>query len=176
MSAAPSYPHSGGRIFLCMTRTQTRTYGVLDPSTRQPLLAAMLRAFCWLVSNVGSVFGLILNRTTRAWHADKAEGDQLPTPNDTQKRNLVGPRADAPRPAVDAQSRDHTCCASPLRHDAPHRATSPGPAGGGRHALLAESPLAKGGGGGSPRLRSETEGAVFTPAIPRVVCARGEGA
>ena len=48
-----------------MTRTQMRTYGVITPSTRQPLLAAMLRAFAWLVSNVASAFGLITNRTAR---------------------------------------------------------------------------------------------------------------
>ena len=134
----------------------------------------MLRAFCWLVSNVVSMLARIFNRPNRDWHTDEAHEDQLPTPNDTHKRNLIGPPGSGP--AVDAQRRDHSCCASPLRHDAPHRATSPGPSGGGRHALLAGSPLAKGGGGGSPRLRGETEGAVFTLAIPCVVCARGEGA
>ena len=83
---APSYPHSSSRIFEPMTRTQTRTYGVLNPSTRQPLLEAMLRAFCWLVSNVASLFGLTITRHTRDWHTDEAEDDHLPTPNDpTQK-------------------------------------------------------------------------------------------
>jgi len=48
-----------------MTRTRTRAYGVLNPSTRQPLLEAMLRAFCWLVSNVVSMFRTIFNRPTR---------------------------------------------------------------------------------------------------------------
>ena len=42
--------------------------------------------------------------------------------------------------------------------------------------FITESSLAKGGGGGSPRLRGETEGAVFTLAIPRVVRTGGERA
>jgi len=75
----------GGRIMAHMTRTQTRTYGVITPSTRQPLLAAMRRAFAWLVSNVASAFGLITNRTARDWHTDDARKDQLPTPNDKQQ-------------------------------------------------------------------------------------------
>ncbi len=84
--ASPSYPRSSGRIFVRMTRTQTRTYGVAIPSSRQPLLAAMLRAFAWLVSNVASTLGMIFNRTTRDWHTDEAREAQLPTPNDpTQK-------------------------------------------------------------------------------------------
>ncbi len=46
----------------------------------------MLRAFCWLVSNVVSFLGKIIHRSTRDWHTDNAEDDQLPTPNDpTQK-------------------------------------------------------------------------------------------
>jgi hypothetical protein len=69
-----------------MTRTQTRTYGVVTPSSRQPLLEAMLRAFCWLMSNVAWLFGPTINRHTRDWHTDEAEDDHLPTPNDpTQK-------------------------------------------------------------------------------------------
>jgi len=46
------------------------------------LLEAMLRVFAWLVSNVASTLGMIFNRTTRDWHTDEAEDDQLPTPND----------------------------------------------------------------------------------------------
>ena len=126
----------------------------------------MLRAFAWLVSNIVSTLATIFNRPTRDWHTDETHEDQLPTPNDTHKRNLIGTPGSSP--AVDAQRRDHSCCASPLRHDAPHRATSPGSAGGGRHAFITESSLAKGGGGGSPRLRGETEGAVFTLAISRI--------
>jgi hypothetical protein len=45
---------------------------VIDPSSRQPLLAAMLRAFCWLVSNVVSMFWTIFKRNTRDWHTDDA--------------------------------------------------------------------------------------------------------
>ena len=65
-----------------MTRTQTRAYGVVTPSSRQPLLEAMLRAFAWLVSNVVSMFRTIFNRPTRDWHTDEAHDDQLPTPGD----------------------------------------------------------------------------------------------
>jgi len=46
----------------------------------------MLRAFCWLMSNVAWLFGPTINRHTRDWHTDEAEDDHLPTPNDpTQK-------------------------------------------------------------------------------------------
>jgi hypothetical protein len=65
-----------------MTRRQTRSYGVVTPSSRQPLLEAMLRAFAWLVSNVVSTCRTIFNRNTRDWHTDRAEEDQRPTPND----------------------------------------------------------------------------------------------
>jgi hypothetical protein len=84
--ASPSYPHFSGLMFVRMTRRQTRAYGVAIPSRRQPLLAAMLRAFCWLVFNVVSMFRTIFNRPTRDWHTDDAHEDQFPTPNDpTQK-------------------------------------------------------------------------------------------
>ncbi len=69
-----------------MTRPQTRTYGVATPSTRQPLLEAMLRAFAWLASNVASLLGVILPRNTRAWHTGRAEGDQLQTPSDLHNK------------------------------------------------------------------------------------------
>ena len=69
-----------------MTRTRTHAYGVVTPSSRQPLLEVMLRAFSWLVSNVAWLFGPTINRHTRDWHTDEAEDDHLPTPNDpTQK-------------------------------------------------------------------------------------------
>ena len=73
-------------MFVGMTRPQTRTYGVVTPSTRQPLLEAMLRAFVWLVSNAVSMLATIFNRPTRDWHTADANEDQFPTPNDpTQK-------------------------------------------------------------------------------------------
>jgi hypothetical protein len=50
------------------------------------LLAAMLRAFAWLVSNVVSMLATIFNRRNRDWHTADANEDQFPTPNDpTQK-------------------------------------------------------------------------------------------
>ncbi|MEQ1784128.1 MAG: hypothetical protein ABMA14_22455 [Hyphomonadaceae bacterium] len=48
----------------------------------------MLRAFAWLVSNVGSMFGMFFNRPTRDWHTDAAQEDQLPAPNDIQKETF----------------------------------------------------------------------------------------
>ena len=73
-------------MFVRMTRTRTHAYGVVTPSSLQPLLEAMLRAFRWLVSNVVSMLATIFNRTTRDWHTDDAHEDQFPTPNDpTQK-------------------------------------------------------------------------------------------
>ena len=80
-----------------MTRTQTRAYGVVTPSSRQPLLEAMLRAFVWLVSNLALACRAILNRPTRDWHTDEPEEDQLEAPNDiTQETNsevavILGP-------------------------------------------------------------------------------------
>ena len=76
-----------------MTRTQTRTYGVVTPSTRQPLLEAMLRAFVWLVSNVASFLGLIIHRSIRDWHTDETHEDQLPTPSDITQET---PQAEPP--------------------------------------------------------------------------------
>jgi hypothetical protein len=78
-------------MFRPMTRTQTRTYGVVTPSSRQPLLEAMLRAFCWLVSNVVSTCRTIIHRNTRDWHTDEAHEDQLPTPSDITQET---PQAD----------------------------------------------------------------------------------
>ena len=50
----------------------------------------MLRAFAWLVSNVGSMFGMVINRNPRDWHTDAAGEGQLPTPNDLhQEINLA---------------------------------------------------------------------------------------
>ncbi|MEQ1780820.1 MAG: hypothetical protein ABMA14_05635 [Hyphomonadaceae bacterium] len=42
----------------------------------------MLRAFAWLVSNVVSLLGTVINRNTRDWHTDATEDVQLPTSND----------------------------------------------------------------------------------------------
>ena len=92
MRVAPSAPHLSGRMFVGMTRPQTRTYGVVTPSTRQPLLEAMLRAFAWLVSNVVSMLATIFNRPTRDWHTAESEETQLPTSNDlTQETCQAAP-------------------------------------------------------------------------------------
>ncbi len=76
------------RTLLRMTRTQPRPYGVITPSSRQPLLEAMLRAFVWLVSNVVLACRTIFNRTTRDWHTDAAQEAQLPLPNDLTQEIL----------------------------------------------------------------------------------------
>jgi hypothetical protein len=52
-------------MFNSMTGRQTRAQGVVTSSTRQPLLAAILRVFTWLVSNVALAFGTIFNRRSR---------------------------------------------------------------------------------------------------------------
>ena len=92
MHAAPSAPRLDGRMFVGMTRPQTRTYGVVTPSTRQPLLEAMLRAFVWLVSNAVSMLATIFNRHTRDWHTDDANENQFPTPSGiTQETHQAAP-------------------------------------------------------------------------------------
>ena len=96
---------SDGRIVVRVTRTQTRTCGVIAPSRRQPLLAAMLRAFAWLVSNVGSVLGAIFNRSSRDWHMEEAQEVQLPLSNDLHNKETYqaepsGPSAGSGLPAA----------------------------------------------------------------------------
>ena len=69
-----------------------RAYGFGPPSSRQLLLQAMLRVFAWLVSNVVSLLGMILNHRPRDWHTDAAREDQLPRSNDiTQESQLWRP-------------------------------------------------------------------------------------
>ncbi len=136
-------------MFEPMTRTQTRTYGVVTPSTRQPLLEAMLRAFVWLVSNVASFLGLILHRNTRDWHTHDANEDQLPTPNDLTQEPCQaeptglstgsGPRAASPAKAG-VQTPHGVRTSKP---SAPRALTGPPPSRGMRLATptLALSPL-----------------------------------
>jgi hypothetical protein len=147
---APSYPHPSGRMFVRMTRTRTRTYGVIDPSSRQPLLAAMLRAFCWLLSNVVSMLATIFNRTTRDWHTDDAHENQFPTPSDLHNKETSqaeptglstgsGPRAASPAKAG-VQTPHSVRTRNP---SAPRALTGPPPSRGTRLAtpMLALSPL-----------------------------------
>ena len=81
-----------GLIVSPMTRTQTRAYGVSNPSSRQLLLVAMLRAFAWLVSNVGSTLRTIFNRNTRDWHTDRAEEVQLQPSTDITEKEPQPPQ------------------------------------------------------------------------------------
>jgi hypothetical protein len=109
-----------------MTRPQTRTYGVAIPSSRQPLLEAMLRAFGWLVSNVAWLFGPTINRHTRDWHTDAAREDQLPTPSDptpkeahTSQPSVSGKRAARiPRIPVASTQGTETHSHAPRNQDA----------------------------------------------------------
>ena len=136
-------------MFEPMTRTQTRTYGVIDPSSRQPLLAAMLRAFCWLVSNVVSMLAPIFNRHTRDWHTDDAQDDQLPTPNDlTEETRQAEPTGlstgSGPSAASPAKAGVQTPHEVRTRNpSAPRALTGPPPSRGTRLAtpMLALSPL-----------------------------------
>jgi hypothetical protein len=89
-----------------MTRSKTRSYGMVTPPHIQPLLAAALRAFVWLVSNLGSMFRTIFNRRLRDWHTDAASEALSPTSTDQPEGTLSGPPG--PRPAVDAQRRNAT--------------------------------------------------------------------
>jgi hypothetical protein len=128
MRAAPSYPHSGGRIFEPMTRTRTRTYGVATPSTRQPLLEAMLRAFCWLVSNVVSTCRTIFNRRNRDWHTDETHEDQLPTPSDlTEETRQAAPTGlstgSGPRAASSREARVRNGAEGAIWSGGPNRVT-----------------------------------------------------
>jgi hypothetical protein len=83
---SPSYPHSSDRIIVRMTQRQTHAYGVAIPSSRQPLLKAMLRVFAWLVSNVASMVATIFNRNTRDWHTGEAREGLLPISNDLHNK------------------------------------------------------------------------------------------
>ena len=149
MHAAPSAPRLDGRMFVGMTRPQTRTYGVVTPSTRQPLLEAMLRAFVWLVSNAVSMLATIFNRHTRDWHTDGAHEDQLPMPNDlTQEKLQAAPTGltsgSGPSAAFPAEAGIQTPHNVRTRNpSAPSALTGPLPSRGTRLATLARalSPL-----------------------------------
>ena len=96
----------------CMTRTQTRTYGVSNPSSRQLLLVAMLRVFVWLASNVVSKARTIFNRTTRDWHTGRTEEVQLPISTDIQKGTtaLFPPSVRSTRGGGSPRLRGETAC------------------------------------------------------------------
>jgi hypothetical protein len=109
----------------------------------------MLRTFCWLVSNVVSMLATIFNRTTRDWHTDEVEDDQLTTPNDITEETRQaeptgltsgsGPLAAFPAEAgIQTPHSVRTCNPS-----APHALTRPPPSRGTRLATStpAFSPL-----------------------------------
>ena len=111
-----------------MTRTRTRTYGVATPSTRQPLLEAMLRAFCWLVSNVVSTCRTIFNRPIRDWHTDETHEDQLPTPSDlTEETRQAAPTGlstgSGPRAASSREARVRNGAEGAIWSGGPNRVT-----------------------------------------------------
>ena len=113
----------------------------MTPSSRQPLLEAMLRAFAWLVSNVVSTLRTIFNRRTRDWHTDAASEVQLPTsaditekepqpsqPSFSGKRDVSAEarraQAEARIPGIPVASSRGTTTYSPEAHnqDARHKA------------------------------------------------------
>jgi hypothetical protein len=79
---------------------------MVTPPHIQPLLDAALRAFLWLVSNLGSMFRTIFNRRLRDWHTDAAS-EALPLTSTDQPE---GPNSAPPgsRPAVDAHRQKAT--------------------------------------------------------------------
>ena len=143
--SSPSYTHISGRIFAAMTPARTASHGLVIPPPLQHWLHVVLMLFAELVSHAVSTLQMVFVRRTHDWHT-KAAPEDLPraTTGIHNKEQHSGPpgsltqksrrRRRLEGPAVDAQRRDHTRCASPFRHDAAHRATSPGSAGGG-HVL-----------------------------------------
>ncbi len=132
-------------MFVGMTRARSRTHGLVIPPLSQPLLTAALCVFVSLVLGVASTLQMICAVFRRDWHTIEA-GKVLPRETSgIHNKEHSGPLG--LRPAVTAQRRAHTRCASNLRHDATHT----------------ESSRAEGGGGGSPRLHGEPEGAVSKP-------------
>jgi hypothetical protein len=81
---------------------------MVTPPHIQPLLDAALRAFLWLVSDLGSICRTIFNRRSRDWHTAAASEALSPTSTDQPEGTNSGPCADAPHPAVDAQRRTRT--------------------------------------------------------------------
>jgi hypothetical protein len=77
---------------------------MVTPPHIQPLLAAALRAFLWLVSNLGSIACKAFKRRPRDWHTAAASEALSPTSTDQPEGTFSGPRADAPHPAADAQA------------------------------------------------------------------------
>ena len=137
-----------------MTRKQTRTYGVVTPSTRQPLLEAMLCAFAWLVSNVVSICRTIFKRHIRDWHADRAEEVQCPTPNDitqeaqTSQPSFSGKAAGSiPRiPVVSSQgTTTNSLCAKSqdARHKAEHDSDGVAPTRASQALILSSTQSAR---------------------------------
>ena len=169
-----------------MTRTQTRAYGVITPSSRQPLLEAMLRAFAWLVSNVVSRSRAIFNRRPRDWHMDAAQEVQLPRPNDiTQETRQAEPTGlstgSGLKPASPAQAGVQTPHDVRTRNPSALRAlTGPPPSRGTR---LATRPLLSPvfPGEGALRRRPGTQGrrtrlsAHPTPGFPLCALTRSGG-
>ncbi len=157
--AAPQIVRARGRHRMApMTRTQTRAYGVVTPSSRQPLLEAMLRVFALLVSNVALLFGAILNRRRRDWHTDAVAADQRPAANEKQhgaplsQPSFSGKAAGCiPRtPVASTQgTTPHSLwsCNQDARHKAEHGSSA---------AESARTSIPPPNGGGAPRAHTST--------------------
>ena len=155
-----------------MTRTRARTYGVITPSTRQPLLAAMLRAFAWLVSNVASMFATIFNRTARDWHTDDARKDQLPTPNDLTGKVQHASQGTTPySPATKNNNARYTAAYDASAAESA-RSSAPPPNGGGAACTPISTMAFRWGADLTTRPIKRGKGRTRRHTVPHLTCTR----
>ena len=173
------YGAAGRGIIQPMTRARNHANGVRSPSLPQLWLTAMLRAFVELVLNVASTFRMKARRSpvnvtptmphnlparTTATHQETNAAQQSSPPIALILRSAAKLRVSKDEgvlttPSVSLGSRQAIhlpqCFALMEANRAPMRAT--------KGNCLHHS---KSGGGGSPRLRGETEGARATRTAP----------
>ena len=172
------YGAAGRGIIQPMTRARNHANGVRSPSLPQLWLTAMLRAFVELVLNVASTFrmkarrspvnatpttpGNLPQRTTDTHQETNAAQQSSPIALILSSARSARPSKDEgvlTTPSVSLGSRQAIhlpqCCALMEANRAPMPAT--------KGNCLHHS---KSGGGGSPRVRGETEGVRATPTAP----------
>jgi hypothetical protein len=157
---SPSYTCMSDRILRAMSRARTQTREFGSQPLSQLLLAAALCAFVMIVKNVAAMFGMRRRSSGGDWHTE-ADANALPqTKPDIQFKDTnctngvilglvpgtsVGtPRGLATDP-LETSNRDS-------RHKAENDST----------VAQTSSLMRSVGGGGSPRLRGETEWALST--------------
>jgi hypothetical protein len=151
------YGAAGRGIIQPMTRHKTAQTGLGTPQLPQLLLTAVLRAFAMLVLHVASTLQMIRRRPA-------VIGTQ-PTPTDlpqakTDTHQETNPAAQHRSPTTPSVSH------APRAIHLPQSST-----GGGKQRTVATKgnlppPVRSTGGGGSPRLRGETEGGRATHTAP----------